>query len=42
LQQVPNFKNKANVGLGENVVQLIKAHSFCTLLAVFEKNRIVQ
>jgi hypothetical protein len=33
------FGNKADVGPGDKVVQLIKAHSLHTLFAVFEKNR---
>jgi hypothetical protein len=32
------FENKTDVGPGDNVVQLIKAHSLHTLFAVFEKN----
>ncbi len=34
-----NFKNKTDVGPGDNVVQLIKAHSLHTLFHVFEKNQ---
>ena len=33
------FGNKTDVGLSDNFVQLIKAHSLHTLFAVFEKNR---
>jgi len=31
--------NKTDVGLSDNVVQLIKAHSLHTLFPVFEKKR---
>jgi hypothetical protein len=36
------FENKTDVGPGDNVVQLIKAHSLHTLFAVFEKIRYFQ
>jgi len=32
------FENKTDVGLSDNVVQLIKAHSLHTLFAVLKKN----
>ena len=33
------FENETGVGPGDNLVQLIKAHSLHTSFAVFEKNR---
>jgi hypothetical protein len=33
------FENKTDVGSGDNIIQLIKAHSLHTLFAVFGKNR---